>query len=344
MLGKITSVIKKERAGRIYFFGSVKSDKIKGMTFVPVLDSSTNTYLNEDTEDGYQRRGMPARMKKFKQYLLSNEDKIIPPVLLSSRDGWEFVASKNNPSIGDLIISKPAAIIDGQHRVGGYVALFEEEDKVLEVDFLVIDGLSINEEIEEFMTVNSTQRGVSKSLVVLLKGQESSTASIQINETKDSPFFNRISKQDPIESNHLFSLSSFVKQFSRTFNNGKLERIELEEKVDIFIDYWNIIADVFPDQWKDVEKLDNPQKYPKGRKEFDWKMLELTGLIAWSYIAPDILSRAYNENNGMMNWDKVRELVTCLDEIDWRKDGQYANATGEVGGKIIYRDMQRLMP
>jgi DNA sulfur modification protein DndB len=340
---KISSVLKKTRAGRVYYFGGVNSDKIKGITFVPVREESKQSYLVEDTKNGYQRKGSISRMRKFKAYLKANDNKIVPPVLLSSRDGWEFKPSKENPNIGELIISKAAAIIDGQHRVGGYVALFEDDDEIREVDFLVIDKLSLSEEIEEFMVVNNTQKGVPKSLTTLLEGEDSTIIALQVNERSDSPFYLRISEQEPLDPTHLFTLSSFSNQVKRTFAHGKLDEIDLEDKIEIFIKYWEIISDEFEDQWNDILKLGNAG-YPRGRRDFEWKMLELTGLIAWSYIAPEILSQAYISEHGIMNWDKVSELVQSLSEIDWKKDGQFENATGEVGGKKIFREMQRLLP
>ena len=49
--GEITGVIQKNQGDQKYFFGTITSDKIKNVTFVPVLEESTKTYLNEKKTD-----------------------------------------------------------------------------------------------------------------------------------------------------------------------------------------------------------------------------------------------------------------------------------------------------
>lgn len=90
-----------------------------------------------------------------------------------------------------------------------------------------------------------------------------------------------------------------------------------------------------------LEKLDNPEA--RGRRDFEYKLLELTGLIAWAHTGAQIFARSYNEETGM-NWDNVERLVEATLGIDWRKDGEYEGRTGEAGGKIIADEMIRMLP
>ena len=107
------------------------------------------------------------------------------------------------------------------------------------------------------------------------------------------------------------------------------------------IRYWTTIADEVDAPWADIEKFDDPNA--KGRGDFEYKLLELTGFIAWSLMGPQILGRSYTEGVGM-NLDHVRNLVKECGNVDWRKDGQYQGMTGEYGAKIIKQDMERLLP
>ncbi|MBE7502151.1 MAG: hypothetical protein HS113_18005 [Verrucomicrobiales bacterium] len=136
-------------------------------------------------------------------------------------------------------------------------------------------------------------------------------------------------------------MHSVAKQIERLFNHGKLQNLDDDKKLEILIRYWTIIEEENEEAWSDIKKLDDPDA--KGRKDFQYKLLELTGWIAWSLIGYEILGRSYVEGCGM-HWDNVRNLVKAASQIDWRKDGQYAHATGEVGGPIIFRDMQRQLP
>ena len=119
IFGEITGVIQKTQGNQNYIFGTIGSDKIKNITFVPVLESSHKTYLNE-IEGGYQRPGSHSRMRAFARFLEENPNSIVPPVLLSGRGQWKFEPVGQEQDSGKLIIRGQAAIVDGQHRLGGF--------------------------------------------------------------------------------------------------------------------------------------------------------------------------------------------------------------------------------
>ena len=144
-----------------------------------------------------------------------------------------------------------------------------------------------------------------------------------------------------MQRTHLFNLNSVAKQITRLFALGVVQDLDIDQKVELMSEFWTIIADQLEDEWSDIEKLDDPDS--KGRRDFEYKLLELTGLIAWSYTGAQIFSRSYREEKGM-NWDNVRRLVKAASVIDWRKDGEYEGRTGEVGGKAMADEMIRLLP
>jgi len=335
-IGEIAGVVKKQIGTQVYYYGTVTSDKIKNITFVPTIETSKKTYLNEKIEEGYQRPAYKSRMRLFKKYLKENPNSLIPPVLISSRNIWRFEPTQNT-HYGKIIIDEPAAIIDGQHRVGGYIALFEEDEDIRPIDFILLEGLDRDTEMKEFLDINTTQRGVPKSLTYYLEAEEPSRLAWALNEEEDSPFKGRITRTT-IARENLFALHSVARQIERTFNHGKIIDLDEDTKLDILKMYWTIISDELDEQWADIEKLESGGK----RQDFEYKLLELTGLITWSLVAPELLSRSYAEGIGM-NWDHVRALVRTCGTIDWRKDGQYSGRTGEVGGAVIAKDMQRLL-
>ena len=122
----ISNIVKKiikdpeNNSERIYYFGSIPSNQLKSVTFVPVDEKNPKqeSPLNE-IEGGYQRYGNVTRMRQFKKHLQDNPLSIVPPIVLSSRNKWTFEASNENEMVGSLIATEPAAIIDGQHRAGG---------------------------------------------------------------------------------------------------------------------------------------------------------------------------------------------------------------------------------
>jgi DNA sulfur modification protein DndB len=339
-IGEIRGGLKRKVDNQTYYFGTVSSDKIRSFTFVPVIERSSKTYLEERDEGGYQRPGSRSRMRIFMRYLAESPACVVPPVLLSGRDGWRFTQVGEDPGYGNLMIEKPAAIIDGQHRVGGYIALFEEKVEVRPVDFILLEGLTREQEVDQFVTVNSTQKGVPKALNVFLGQTEPAQIAWALNEEMDSPFKGRISRTT-VGRDHLFALHSIAKNVERTFNHGKFHDLDEDTKIEYLIRYWTIIADEYATEWADIEKLEDLES--RGRNDFEHKLLELTGFICWSLIAPEILGRSYIEGIGM-HWDNVASLVRAAGAVDWRKDGQYAGRTGEAGARVIFADMQRLLP
>ena len=338
MTSIIEDVVQRSSGSRVYWFGTVGSDKIKSITFVPVTETSRKTPLDEQTDDGYQRPGSLSRMRAFAKYLRARPDSVVPPVVLSSRGAWQFRQADTN--FGQLEVDGPAAVVDGQHRLGGYVTLFEEDEDVRQVSFIVLPNLTVDEELREFLDVNTTQKGVPKSLTAYLEDTPDAQVAWALNEEPDSPFKTRITRTS-MQRQHLFALHSVAKQVGRLFSIGALQDLEVETKVEYMSRFWTIVADERADEWSDIEKMDDSQF--AGRRDFEFKMLELTGLIAWSLSGGHILSRSYSETSGM-NWDNVRRLVGFAGEVDWNKQGQYEGRTGEVGGKVIADDMVRLLP
>jgi len=346
----ISNVIRRIQHGRTYYFGTFRSSVVNKIAFVPVIEHSPRTYLVEQLKEGYQRPGSLPRMNKFRQFLKTHPQSLVPPVILSGRGKWQFSPSENS-EIGSLNPLAPAAIIDGQHRLGGYVALHEADGEEREIDFLLIDNLTHDEEVAEFFIINNSQVGVPKSLGTWIGHDNPLLVGIgsriegdfvklawELSTDQSSPFFGRITRTK-MGKEHLFALHSVATQLEKMFTHGALVDLEYETKRDISIKYWNLIQDAHPEEFSDIEKLG-----VSGRASFDHKLLELTGFIAWSQIGNQILGQAYNPVISEMDWEKVQDCIEYLSgKIDWRKDGQYKNATGLVGGPRIRLDMERTL-
>ena len=341
-IGEIAGVVQKTQGNQKYLFGTIRSDKVKNVTFVPVIEPSRKTCLNEIVEEGYQRPGSLTRMRAFANFLKENPNSIVPPVLLSGRGKWKFEPAGQEQGSGKLIIQERAAILDGQHRLGGFVHLYESEEVVRDISFILLPDLNPEQETKEFITVNNTQKGVPKPLTAYLEATEEAQIGWELNEQPNSPFKGRITKTS-MQRTHLFSLHSVAKQVSRLFALGAVQDLDIDQKVEFMSEFWTIIADELEDEWSDIEKLDDPAIKGSRRNTFEYKLLELTGLIAWSYTGAQIFSRSYSEEIGM-NWDNVRRLVEAASGIDWRKDGEYQGRTGEAGGKAMSNEMIRLLP
>ncbi|MFW5471102.1 DGQHR domain-containing protein [Knoellia sp. CPCC 206435] len=320
---------------RDYYVGALRNDHAKMITFVPVAENSTRTFLEENTADGYQRPGSAARMSLFAKYAEEHPLAVVPPVVLSGRGRWSFVSEKNS-DFGRLEVEEPAAIIDGQHRMGGYVKLWDKSKMRREVDFVLLPNLVLEEEKQEFLAINNTQKGVERSLTTLLLESDEALVGVEMDEREDSPFKGRI-QQVKKQRQHIFSLAAVAKNVGRTFSHGGFDDTPVDVKADIMIKYWELIGEAFPEEWDDLSK--------PTPKLFQFKLLETTGLIAWSYAATDVLAPSYDPSMQSVNWGSVRaRLQTVADrDFDWSKSGEFSNATGEVGGKLIHKAIQKAL-
>jgi len=332
-LGSINHVLKRKVGDKVYYIGSLSSKMAKNVTFVPVVEDS-DTYLNQILENGYQRPGKKSRMNQFKKYLKDYSNRLIPPVILSARGTWIF-ESHGEDAVGKIKINGKAAIVDGQHRVGGIVSHYADTNDPIQFDFICFENLSLSEEINEFKTINGKQVGVPKALQEYLGEDPNSDLAWKLNQHDDSPFYERISRTT-MGPNHLFALHSVAKNIARSFQHGSLEDLDIKIKLDVLIKYWNCIKSKNQEAWQDA--------YKDTKKDYTHKLLELTGNIAWSLVAPEILLKGYNPSEENFDWDEIEKVINFVSQdMDWEKKGEFFGMTGEVGGKRIAKHLQNAL-
>ena len=324
----------------VYYMCVMPSDVAKTLTFVPVFEKSKNPILEEVTgtgpDEGYQRPGSRYRMKNFATYVEENPLSFVPPVVLSTRDNWKFESPDTGGTFGTLRCFGPAAIVDGQHRVGGHVHLYEADQVIRQIELAVVPGLTIEAEKKLFMDINDNAKNVVAGLRAILGGSDDVLVGRALLEEHDSPFRGRI-KIAVLRPGQLFTMNAVEKNVGRTFSHGAFDKVSLDDKVDIMKDYWTRIADAFALEWEDIDKRASEKEY---------KLLETTGLIAFSLAAEDILGPNYDPMTRVMNWPQVEDNLNRLadsGQFDLRKDGHFEGLTGEVGGARIHRRIQNVL-
>jgi DNA sulfur modification protein DndB len=318
------------------------ASEAKNLTFVPVYDDllDPKSFVNQ-IGGGYQRPGDIPRMRQFSKYLDLNPLAIVPPVLLSTRQKWSFQPDGKG-DIGTLTIKGQAAIIDGQHRLGGFIHRWENVGEDREIDFVAYEGLTSKREAEVFNTINGKTKSVPKGLGKVIEDSWSTQVALKLRNDRQSPFFQKIfvAKKSEIDG-ALFNLSSIDKEIQVTFSHGAFSDLVEEEDVEtlykIIATYWHMIAESFEEEWEDINLAPNEQS---------WKLLELTGVIAWSRAASEILGPSFDSKKRQMDWSAVRDSVYNIassGELDLSKDGEFADKTGIVGGGKIHKQIQRIL-
>ncbi len=173
---------------------------LTSMTPDELVKTARVSRVNEDLEKGFQRTLDESRAKKISSYLLDN--KIIPGAIILSCQNNELLSfddESNTLSFDDEAGS--FLVIDGQHRLYGSV-LAKETIPDLSVPVCILSNLNHLEEIQYFIDINSTQKGVPKTLRIELTkylvdegGIDSTRLKLfdDLNTREGSPLFSKLS-------------------------------------------------------------------------------------------------------------------------------------------------------
>jgi DGQHR domain-containing protein len=316
-----------DASGLTYYLGTISPAQIMELTFVPCVVRANDDVLVVRTNDGYQREGDGKRMKQIQEFYSSSLQSLVPPILLSTRGTWRFIPSAKGSTFGAIDASDLAAVIDGQHRLGGLSMLAQDassssEAKNRSIPFMAVD-LLVEKESEEFETINGKQKGIKPSHLKYIRRGETFTgnAATMLKEDEDSIFFERIAI-DKRKDHDIITFGSACNLVDATFNNyfcsnTKFRPAESEENqakaMQFLMQYWKIVSQVFNVMWSDISKLPSPGS-PKttshpGRHKFEYRLLEETGLSAFARLSSQILWRAWIPASSDIAWATVENQL-----------------------------------
>ena len=329
--------------GLKYFLGILHASEIKELTMVPVVTMSPPTtedaalQLNENSQNGYQRAGEAKRMQLIAEFVRKRPACVIPPVLLSCRGQWTFEPNSKNSSVGTLVAADLAAIVDGQHRLGGLWRLARDHSSPDElrdrvIPFMAVADMSLEDEKQEFVDINGNQRGVKKSLLRYLDRHVSFSgrAATALMEDEESVFKGRIDEQKKRDwTIILFGAAQdcVSEMFGRTLQIKKFDperqAHQQERALEFTLLYWRAVRDSLPRFWADIDRMPSVgahrSKEQPGTRGFQYRLLEETGLRAFSRLACDLFAMTWMDALQTPSWDTIGQYLTCLgtsDKID----------------------------
>ncbi len=343
-----------------YCLGTLYASEIKQLTMVPVVSATlpdqepSDLKLNEDTTDGYQRAGEPKRMKDIAKFVTDRPACVIPPVLLSCRGKWTFVCDADNRNTGTLRADELAAVIDGQHRLGGLWRLFNDPQLSNEVrnkpiPFMAIMDMSLEKERQEFVDINNKQQGVKKSLIRYLARNSAfpGRAAEALMTDEESVFRGRIDEQKARDwTLFLFGAAEecikemFDSEIKLGFDPIKNED-QQEAALEFVLTYWQIVSDCLPLYWSDINLLPQvgarrTRQFP-GRSQFKYRLLEETGIRAFSRLAGEVLSYAWIDGASSPSWSTVEEMMKALSHSEVL---EWVLAKPKFNPDVLYQDPQ----
>jgi len=235
----------------LFYVAVISSKKLFSISEVSRAD--------ENPEDGYQRLLGKARAKKIAEYI--REGNVIPGALiLSAQDG--AVKRYDNAKKKLYISSEPNSffVIDGQHRL--YGASQYESD--IPIPVCIFDKLNKIQEVQYFLDVNGTQRGVPKTLQLELTKftaePESKEAMLirlfgELNEEPASPLSGKLSGTKSVTGK--LSHVPFQAGVGAVWDSPPMNTFNYDQKKTVLINFLSAMEDVLIDEFGSSAKLTN---------------------------------------------------------------------------------------
>jgi len=299
--------------------------------FAPAKELLTCVSVNQKVEDedgGYQRVASPARVAAIAKFV---DSKV--PMPLSILISFERRAVSLSDGVITINKSKKSGwVIDGQHRLIG--ANGAQTDLLLPVVAFI--GLSLDEQIQQFVTVNKEAKGVPTSLYYsLLKKlpprftaaelakERAADISLALKRDETSTFFNRIVSTTSPRNGQL-SLVNFVRKIAPLIREdlGILGTYELEEQALIIGNYYAAVRNVFGTHFEKPDSV----------------FFQTIGFGGLFNFFPTVFSATLAEKSGFTVSD-ITDMLGSIAHIDveaWKKMG-----SGNQAEMNLSKDLQQ---
>ncbi|MEN8217836.1 MAG: DGQHR domain-containing protein [Pseudomonadota bacterium] len=219
------------------------------MTVLPskiLFDTSKVSRADEDKERGYQRLLGSKRAKDIARYI--NEGNVIPgAIILSAQKEAKLQFDHKSNRLTYYLVPNAFIVIDGQHRL--YGTHQSEQDIPLAV--CIFENLDLEEEVQYFLDINSTQRSVPKTLQLELtkfiakpesKDEVRQRLFNELNEQPTSPLSGRMSPTKSVSGK--LSHVSFKDAINPLLETALFKKIDFEDKTKMLINFLSAVEDV----------------------------------------------------------------------------------------------------
>jgi len=207
---KIVKAILCEQNNQKFYVANMKSGTLKKMCFI--------TRRGED-EGGFQRLLSEGRAKSIKGYLDVEKGVIPTPLILSAQEKINISFDKRGGKLSFDDIEDGFLIIDGQHRLYG-LNLAENE---YEMPVVIFANLSSAKEVNLFIDINTTQKGVPAALLIDLKEMAGNETPV---ESRQRDLFDWVNTTAPMAGQLSATKSTRGKISRKAFNDATFKLFE----------------------------------------------------------------------------------------------------------------------
>lgn len=281
----------------------------------------------EDKDEGYQRTLSQSRVKAISKYVDAGNP--ITQSLLIALDSASMIVKGGKTFLKIKNTAKSGWVIDGQHRFAGANLASTN----IELPFIGFIGLSLQKQIQLFITINQEAKGVPSSLYLdLLKNLPNKTAQEAIKERtadiatelkkdEESPLYNKIVITTAPKKGEI-SLTNFVRKITPLIQPGKgiLAAFTETEQRSVINNFFKALKNVFPKEFNRQDSI-------------FFQTLGFGGLIN---ALPTFFSICFREYAGFYVADatKVFKKIDYFDFSSWHSKGTGSAAEIEVGNDL----------
>lgn len=281
----------------------------------------------EDKEEGYQRTLSQSRVKSIAKYIDAGNP--ITQSLLISLDDATVITKGKNKYLKIRNTPKAGWVIDGQHRFAGA----NSATKNVNLPFIGFVGLSLEKQIQLFITINQEAKGVPSSLYLdLLKNLPNKTVQevareraadigSELKKDEESPFYAKIVITTAPKKGEI-SLTNFVRKVTPLIQPGKgiLNAFTESEQRSVINNYFKAVKNIFPKEFNRNDSI-------------FFQTLGFGGLIN---ALPTFFSICLREYSGFTIVDatKILKRIDYFDFSAWHSKGTGSSAEIEAGNDL----------
>jgi DGQHR domain-containing protein len=352
------------------YSGFVTPPVARDLFFVSTYDS-TDPASNAVNKHGYQRPPTTARYKEIGEYFRQNPEKITPLILsvrISDRTDIDrflkLFDAGDVARIKQVYGDKMVSIVDGQHRNYGILDGWEKDDQFSpRIPVMLHFGLTFVEEAELFNTINVTQRKLPKALIETTRGditeaddrtyaQAIRQITFSLCRDTDSVWgpkngseqINMTGVRDP---NRQVTYEGLRRSTSNMFPKPLLDRLTaIDEALPLKYAkrYWLRVSEACKEAWNE-EPATRPVLDENGQvreEKIKYRIKDLVGVASLAKLGEDIIKSHIDSGKT----DKLEELVTKLEDVDWEKrpnNPWMRSQAGFAGQRELYEALHALV-
>jgi DGQHR domain-containing protein len=244
--------------GKSFFLTALSAADIVRITYVARRGVS-------EEQGAVQRLLNPTRIAGIRDFLIAGGSFPVSIVL-----NWLDTATAPKIKDGKLVIRnipQAAQIIDGQHRVVGLSSAIAKEKSLskLQVPVTLYTGLSTKECADIFLSINTEQKPVHRSLVFDLykvasdyivdpPALRAGDLASELNERQDSPFLGYVNFPGTPKGHKGLALSTIVSAVKPLVEEkGVFEQVglsELQMQSQFLINFFGVLRDAYGAEWE----------------------------------------------------------------------------------------------